>query len=142
VAFVGGASATGANGTSPTATVAAGGQRRNQQRSGRTAAARLYFQAGDTEAEPQLDLCFRQRAAGPGPSDSARSDRGIPQCDSAERVSGGAALSGVAERRSRCKCPSFKDRGALSPAEFIARLCSRLGEGCPSEGTTGSAVHH
>ena len=75
-------------------------------RSGHLAAERFLFQAGAAKAQPQLDLYFCEQAAYPRPAADARDYRGVSECDSADQLSGGAAVSGDAARRGGCECAS------------------------------------
>ena len=60
---------------------------------GESAHARLCFQAGNPEAEPQFDLHFRQWTPDPRPPDPARHHRGLPQHPAANGFPGGASVS-------------------------------------------------
>ena len=94
-------------------------------RSRRAAAHRLLLQAGAAKAQSQFHLYLREQAAYSRPAAAARHHRGLSQRDSADQLSGGAALSGDAARRGGCERPSGQDRGALPPAEPGPRLCPR-----------------
>ena len=109
---------------------------------GPDAAARLRFEAGDSEAESQFDLCIREWPADSRPAGAAWTDRGLSQHYSAERVSRGAAVSGIACGGSGCECSSLKNGSALSAADGAARFCAGHGARGADEGASGAAVHH
>ena len=93
-------------------------------RSGPDAAARICFEAGDSEAESQFDLCLCEWAADSRPAGSAWADRGLSKYYSADGVSGGAAVSGIARRRSGCECSSLEDGSAVSAIDACSTtLC-------------------
>ena len=84
------------------------------------AAAWFCFEAGDPEAESQFDLCFREWPADSRPVGAAWTNRGLSQHHSAECVSRGAAVSGIAGGRGGCECASFENGSTLSAVHGAA----------------------
>ena len=106
----------------------------------RTPRPRLRLQARNPETESQLDLRLRQWTPDSRPPDPARHHRGLPQHSAAYGFPGGAAVSRLAQRRSRRQCAPLEDRSPFSPAECHARFRARLDSRRPDEGAPGATV--
>ena len=110
-------------------------------RARRVAPARVRLEAGNSEAEPEFDVRFRQWAADPRQAGAARAHRRLPQHPAADGVPGGAAVPGTAEHRGGCERAPIESGGALPAAVGGARLRARLGARGADEGAPGAAVH-
>ncbi len=80
----------------------------------------LCFAAAVAKTESQFHVCVRESAPDSRSSDSACADGSVPQRDSANFVSCGAAVSGDAAAGGGCECASCEDGSAISPAGICA----------------------